>query len=131
MITLLKALDIGPDIIIDDGGDLFAVLHSRLPELCGDIIGGCEETTTGVIRLKAREREGKLKFPMIAVNDAHCKYLFDNRYGTGQSVVGQHYAHNNLIVAGKNVVVAGYGWCGRGVAIERAGFGRQCHYYRG
>ena len=120
---LMKALDIGPDIIIDDGGDLVAVLHSRLPELCGDIIGGCEETTTGVIRLKAREREGKLKFPMIAVNDAHCKYLFDNRYGTGQSVWDGIMRTTNLIVAGKNVVVAGYGWCGRGVARKGRGLG--------
>ena len=120
---LMKALDIGPDIIIDDGGDLVAVLHSRLPELCGDIIGGCEETTTGVIRLKAREREGKLKFPMIAVNDAHCKYLFDNRYGTGQSVWDGIMRTTNLIVAGKNVVVAGYGWCGRGVAMKGRGLG--------
>lgn len=120
---LMKALDIGPDIIIDDGGDLVAVLHSRLPELCRDIIGGCEETTTGVIRLKAREREGKLKFPMIAVNDAHCKYLFDNRYGTGQSVWDGIMRTTNLIVAGKNVVVAGYGWCGRGVAMKGRGLG--------
>ena len=120
---LSKVLDIEPDIIIDDGGDLVAMLHSSRQELCDGIIGGCEETTTGVLRLRAREREGKLKFPMIAVNDAYCKYLFDNRYGTGQSVWDGIMRTTNLIVAGKNVVVAGYGWCGRGVAVKARGLG--------
>jgi adenosylhomocysteinase len=120
---LNRTLDIGPDIIIDDGGDLVAVLHSSRQELCDRIIGGCEETTTGVIRLRAREREGRLRFPMIAVNDAYCKYLFDNRYGTGQSVWDGIMRTTNLIVAGKNVVVAGYGWCGKGVAMKAKGLG--------
>jgi len=120
---LNRALDIGPDIIIDDGGDLVAILHSQAPEVCSRIIGGCEETTTGVNRLRARERDGSLRFPMIAVNDARCKYLFDNRYGTGQSVWDGIMRTTNLIVAGKNVVVAGYGWCGRGVALKGRGLG--------
>lgn len=120
---LNRALDIGPDIIIDDGGDLVAILHSQLPDLCHRIMGGCEETTTGVIRLRAREKEGSLRFPMIAVNDARCKYLFDNRYGTGQSVWDGIMRTTNLIIAGKNVVVAGYGWCGRGVALKARGLG--------
>lgn len=120
---LSRVLDIGPDIIIDDGGDLVAMLHSSRQELCSKIIGGCEETTTGVLRLRAREREGNLKFPMIAVNDAYCKYLFDNRYGTGQSVWDGIMRTTNLIIAGKNVVVAGYGWCGRGVAMKARGLG--------
>ncbi|MBM7582603.1 adenosylhomocysteinase [Caldicoprobacter guelmensis] len=120
---LSRTLDIGPDIIIDDGGDLVAMLHSSHQELCDRVIGGCEETTTGVLRLRAREREGKLKFPMIAVNDAYCKYLFDNRYGTGQSVWDGIMRTTNLIIAGKNVVVAGYGWCGKGVAMKARGLG--------
>jgi adenosylhomocysteinase len=120
---LSRTLDIRPDIIIDDGGDLVAMLHSSRQELCDRIIGGCEETTTGVLRLRAREREGKLKFPMIAVNDAYCKHLFDNRYGTGQSVWDGIMRTTNLIIAGKNVVVAGYGWCGKGVAMKARGLG--------
>jgi adenosylhomocysteinase len=120
---LNKVLDIGPDIIIDDGGDLVSLLHSTRQELCSGIIGGCEETTTGVLRLRAREGQGQLKFPMIAVNDAYCKYLFDNRYGTGQSVWDGIMRTTNLIIAGKNVVVAGYGWCGKGVAMKAKGLG--------
>jgi adenosylhomocysteinase len=120
---LNAALDIGPHIVIDDGGDLVHLLHGERQELLPDIKGGCEETTTGVLRLKAREREGLLKFPMIAVNDAYCKHLFDNRYGTGQSVWDGIMRTTNLIVAGKNVVVIGYGWCGKGVAMKAKGLG--------
>ncbi len=120
---LNKTLDLKPDIIIDDGGDLVHLLHTTRSELVENILGGCEETTTGVLRLRAREREGELKFPMIAVNDAYCKYLFDNRYGTGQSVWDGIMRTTNLIVAGKTVVVAGYGWCGKGVAAKAKGLG--------
>ncbi len=120
---LNKALDCKPNIIIDDGGDLVHLLHTSRKELLPHVKGGCEETTTGVIRLKAMEREGILKFPMVAVNNAYCKYLFDNRYGTGQSVWDGINRTTNLIVAGKNVVVAGYGWCGKGIAMRAKGFG--------
>ena len=120
---LNAALDIHPDIVIDDGGDLVHLLHGERQELLPDIIGGSEETTTGVLRLKARDREGLLRFPMISVNDAYCKYLFDNRYGTGQSVWDGIMRTTNLIVAGKNVVVTGYGWCGKGVAMKAKGLG--------
>lgn len=120
---LNATLDIRPNIIIDDGGDLVHLLHTTRQELLGDIIGGCEETTTGVLRLRARERENQLRFPMLAVNDAYCKYLFDNRYGTGQSVWDGVNRTTNLIVAGKNVVVIGYGWCGKGVANKAKGLG--------
>lgn len=120
---LNAALDIRPDIVIDDGGDLVHLLHGERKELLPNIIGGSEETTTGVLRLKARDREGLLKFPMISVNDAYCKYLFDNRYGTGQSVWDGIMRTTNLIVAGKNVVVIGYGWCGKGVAMKAKGLG--------
>jgi len=118
-----KALEFGPDIIIDDGGDLVNLLHTDMAELSGNILGGCEETTTGVIRLKALERDKKLKFPMFAVNDADCKHLFDNRYGTGQSVWDGIMRTTNLNVAGKTAVVAGYGWCGKGVAARAKGLG--------
>ncbi len=117
------ALGYKPNIIIDDGGDLVNLLHTSRKELLPHIMGGCEETTTGVLRLKAMEQEGILKFPMIAVNNAQCKYLFDNRYGTGQSVWDGINRTTNLIVAGKNVVVAGYGWCGKGIAMRAKGFG--------
>lgn len=120
---LHKALDSKPDMIIDDGGDLVSLLHGERSELAANILGGSEETTTGVIRLKALEAEGKLKFPMVAVNDAYCKYLFDNRYGTGQSTWDGIMRTTNLVVAGKNVVVAGYGWCGKGVAMRAKGMG--------
>lgn len=116
-------LEHGPNIIIDDGGDLVGMLHSKRPDLAAGVFGGCEETTTGVIRLKAMEREGILKFPMIAVNDAKCKHLFDNRYGTGQSVWDSIMRNTNLIVASKTVVVVGYGWCGRGIAMRAAALG--------
>ncbi|MDF2564570.1 MAG: Adenosylhomocysteinase [Massilibacillus sp.] len=120
---LHKALDSKPDMIIDDGGDLVSLLHGERSDLAANILGGSEETTTGVIRLKALEAEGKLKFPMVAVNDAYCKYLFDNRYGTGQSTWDGIMRTTNLVVAGKNVVVAGYGWCGKGVAMRAKGMG--------
>lgn len=118
--SVLKA---EPDLIIDDGGDLVSMLHSELPHLIAKIRGGCEETTTGVHRLKAMEQDGCLRFPMFNVNDAMCKHLFDNRYGTGQSVFDGIDRTTNLIVAGKTVVVAGYGWCGKGVAMRAKGLG--------
>lgn len=112
-----------PHIIIDDGGDLVGLIHHRRPDLGAEVWGGCEETTTGVIRLKAMERQGILKFPMVAVNDAQCKHLFDNRYGTGQSVWDSIMRNTNLIIAGKTVVVGGYGWCSRGIAMRGAALG--------
>ncbi len=113
----------GPNIIIDDGGDLVNMVHSEMPELIPNIIGGCEETTTGIIRLEAMNKAGALKFPMVRVNNADCKHLFDNRYGTGQSVWDGINRTTNLIVAGKIVVVAGYGWCGKGTAMRAKGLG--------
>lgn len=118
-----KTLENGPDIIIDDGGDLVGMLHTEMPELADKVWGGCEETTTGVIRLRAMEADGILKFPMVAVNDAKCKHLFDNRYGTGQSVWEAIMHCTNLILPSKKVVVAGYGWCGKGVAKYAAALG--------
>jgi adenosylhomocysteinase len=122
---LIKALETEPDLIIDDGGDLISILHSERRDLLPKVRGGAEETTTGILRLKAMEKEGSLQFPMIAVNDAFCKYLFDNRYGTGQSVWDGINRTTNLVVAGKTVVVAGYGWCGKGVAMRAKGLGAQ------
>ncbi len=118
-----KVLEIGPNIIIDDGGDLVHMMHTRYQDLIPNVIGGCEETTTGVIRLKAMDAAGDLKFPMVLVNNADCKHLFDNRYGTGQSVWDGINRTTNLIVAGKIVVVAGYGWCGKGVAMRAKALG--------
>lgn len=112
-----------PNIIIDDGGDLVGLLHNQRPDLAEEVWGGCEETTTGVIRLQAMEAEGILKFPMVAVNDAQCKHLFDNRYGTGQSVWDSIMRNTNLIVAAKTVVVVGYGWCSRGIAMRASALG--------
>ena len=123
MDDIRRVLEIGPNVIIDDGGDLVSTLHNEYPELLSGVIGGCEETTTGILRLKAMAAEGKLKFPMMLVNDADCKHLFDNRYGTGQSVWDGINRTTNLIVAGKDVVVAGYGWCGKGVAMRAKGQG--------
>jgi adenosylhomocysteinase len=120
---MVKALEGKPDLIIDDGGDLVTILHAERPELMVNVRGGAEETTTGILRLKSLEKEGKLKFPMIAVNDAYCKYLFDNRYGTGQSVWDGINRTTNLVVAGKTVIVCGYGWCGKGVAMRAKGLG--------
>ena len=105
-----------PNLLVDDGGDMVAILHSEFPELLSGLYGGCEETTTGIQRLKAMEKDGALMIPMLAVNDARMKFLFDNRYGTGQSVWDAVMNVTNLVVAGKVVVVAGYGWCGKGVA---------------
>lgn len=116
-------LDTRPDLIIDDGGDLVSMLHEKRPEQTTEIRGGCEETTTGVLRLQAMAKEGTLRFPMLAVNDAQCKYLFDNRYGTGQSVWDGIMRTTNLVVAGKTAVVVGYGWCGKGVAMRAKGLG--------
>ncbi len=118
-----KVLEAGPNIIIDDGGDLVTMIHKEYPHLIPGVIGGCEETTTGILRLKAMDAAGELKFPMMLVNDADCKHLFDNRYGTGQSVWDGINRTTNLIVAGKTVVVAGYGWCGKGVAMRAKGMG--------
>ena len=112
-----------PNIIIDDGGDLVGMLHTGRPDLAEEVWGGCEETTTGIIHLKAMEREGILKFPMVAVNDAACKHLFDNRYGTGQSVWDSIMRNTNLIIASKTVVVVGYGWCSRGIAMRADALG--------
>lgn len=120
---IFMALEHHPNIIIDDGGDLVGMIHTSHPELGDEVMGGCEETTTGVIRLKAMDEQGILKFPMVAVNDADCKHLFDNRYGTGQSVWTAIMANTNLIVAGKTAVVAGYGWCSRGIAMRAAALG--------
>ena len=115
----------GPHIIIDDGGDLVSLIHNHFPELIPNVLGGCEETTTGIHRLRALDRAGTLRFPMVLVNDAACKHFFDNRYGTGQSVWDGINRTTNLIVAGKTVVVAGYGWCGKGVAMRAKGFGAE------
>ena len=120
---LAKALDTRPEIIIDDGGDLVSMLHTKRRELLPGILGGSEETTTGVHRLHALAAKGKLEFPMIAANDAYCKYLFDNRYGTGQSTWDGIMRTTNLVIAGKNVVIAGYGWCGKGCAMRAKGLG--------
>ena len=118
-----QVIKAAPNIIIDDGGDLVHIIHTEYPHLIENVIGGCEETTTGIHRLRAMNDAGKLKFPMVLVNDADCKHLFDNRYGTGQSVWDGINRTTNLIVAGKNVVVAGYGWCGKGVAMRAKGLG--------
>ena len=120
---LCEVLECEPDIIIDDGGDLVNLLHTKYTHLIPKVLGGCEETTTGIHRLRAMAKEGTLRFPMITVNDADCKHLFDNRYGTGQSVWDAIDNTTNLIVAGKNVVVAGYGWCGKGTALRAKGLG--------
>ena len=117
------SLDNCPDIFLDDGGDLVSALHGEKRELAKNVKGGSEETTTGVMRLKARQARGDLLFPMISANDALCKHLFDNRYGTGQSVWDGFSRTTNLIIAGKTVVIAGYGWCGRGCAMRAKGMG--------
>ena len=120
---LVKTLACHPHLVVDDGGDLINLLGGRCKEYADQLIGGCEETTTGILRLKAREREGVLPFPMVRVNNADCKHLFDNRYGTGQSVWTAIMDTTNLIVAGKTVVIAGYGWCGKGTAMRAKGMG--------
>ncbi|MDO8663577.1 MAG: adenosylhomocysteinase [Candidatus Wildermuthbacteria bacterium] len=120
---LNKALDTRPQITMDDGGDLVNVIHSKRKELLSDIISGTEETTTGVIRFRAMEKDGALDYPVVAVNDALSKYLFDNRYGTGQSTIDGLLRATSVLLAGKNFVVAGYGWCGRGIALRAKGMG--------
>ncbi len=120
---LINTLSFAPDILIDDGGDLMSLLHGEYRHLGVNLIGGCEETTTGVHRLMAREKAGKLDYTMIDVNDANCKHLFDNRYGTGQSTLDGIMNSTNLMIAGKTFVVAGYGWCGKGLAMRAKGMG--------
>ena len=120
---LEEVLKVGPNIIIDDGGDLVHLMHTKYTDLIPNVIGGCEETTTGINRLRIMSRKGELKFPMVMVNDADCKHMFDNRYGTGQSVWDGICRTTNLIIAGKYVVISGYGWCGKGVTLRAKGLG--------
>jgi adenosylhomocysteinase len=119
------ALDNKPQLTVDDGADLVTTLHTQRQDLISDVIGGTEETTTGVIRLRSLEKAGGLKYPIIAVNDAQTKYLFDNRYGTGQSTIDGITRATNILWAGKKVVVCGYGWCGHGIALRARGLGSQ------
>jgi len=120
---LCRVLEVGPNIIIDDGGDLVHLMHTKYRELIPNVLGGCEETTTGIHRLRAMAKAGSLMFPMVMVNEADCKHMFDNRYGTGQSVWDAIMRTTNLIVAGKYAVISGYGWCGKGVALRAKGMG--------
>ena len=120
---LREVLKIGPNIIIDDGGDLVHLMHEEFANLIPSVIGGCEETTTGINRLRIMSAAGALRFPMVMVNDADCKHMFDNRYGTGQSVWDGICRTTNLIIAGKYVVISGYGWCGKGVSLRAKGLG--------
>jgi len=117
------ALDHKPHITVDDGADLVTILHTKRGDLIDDVIGGTEETTTGIIRLRSMAGAGKLRYPIVAVNDAKSKYLFDNRYGTGQSTIDGITRATNILWAGKKVVICGYGWCGRGVAMRAKGLG--------
>ncbi|MBI0584414.1 MAG: adenosylhomocysteinase [Methanomassiliicoccus sp.] len=121
--NLNAVLDMGPDFVIDDGADLITILHTTRRDLLANVKGGNEETTTGVVRLRSMAAEGKLEFPVISVNDAHMKFMFDNRYGTGQSTFDGFMNATNLLIAGKRLVVAGYGWCGRGIAMRAKGMG--------
>ncbi|MDR1954622.1 MAG: adenosylhomocysteinase [Candidatus Methanoplasma sp.] len=121
--NLNKVLDLRPDLIIDDGADLIAMVHTSRRDSIGNVKGANEETTTGVVRLRSMAAEGKLEFPVVSVNDAKMKFLFDNRYGTGQSAFDGWMNATNLVVAGKRLVVAGYGWCGKGVAMRAKGLG--------
>ena len=120
---LREVLKVGPNIIIDDGGDLVHLMHEEFADLIPGVIGGCEETTTGINRLRIMSAAGALRFPMVMVNDADCKHMFDNRYGTGQSVWDGICRTTNLIIAGKYVVISGYGWCGKGVSLRAKGLG--------
>jgi adenosylhomocysteinase len=120
-----QAISHKPHIVIDDGADVVTILHKEYPDLLVDIIGGTEETTTGVIRERAMEAEGILQFPIVAVNDADTKHFFDNRYGTGQSTIDGILRATNILLAGRTVVVAGYGWCGKGIATRIRGMGSQ------
>lgn len=121
--NLRVAAEFNPNIVLDDGGDLHSLIHSSYPTVASKVLGGTEETTTGVIRLKAMEKHGILKYPVIAVNNAYTKYLFDNRYGTGQSTIDGILRATNILIAGKTFVVAGYGWVGRGIALRAKGMG--------
>lgn len=121
--TINMVLDHKPDVIIDDGADMIMVLHNERTDVLKHIKGACEETTTGVHRLEVMHKDGALKFPVVAVNDAYTKYLFDNRYGTGQSSFDAIMGTTNMLIAGKSVVVCGYGWCGRGIALRAQGLG--------
>lgn len=121
--TINMVIDHKPDVIIDDGADMIMVLHNERTDVLKHIKGACEETTTGVHRLEAMHKDGALKFPVVAVNDAYTKYLFDNRYGTGQSSFDAIMGTTNMLIAGKSVVVCGYGWCGRGIALRAQGLG--------
>lgn len=118
-----SVIDLSPDFVVDDGADLITMLHTDRKDALDGVKGGNEETTTGVIRLRSMAEANVLKFPIISVNDAHMKYLFDNRYGTGQSTFDGFMNATNLLVAGKRLVVAGYGWCGRGIAMRAKGLG--------
>jgi len=120
---LNRVLDKKPEITMDDGGDLVGTIHSKRKELVKNIIAGTEETTTGVIRFRAMEKDGVLKYPVVSVNDAYSKYLFDNRYGTGQSTIDGILRSTSILLAGKNFITAGYGWCGRGIALRAKGMG--------
>jgi len=121
--NLDKVLDMRPQVVVDDGGDLTTIVHTRRRDLLEGIWGGCEETTTGVVRLRAMAKEGALAYPVMDVNDALMKHMFDNRYGTGQSTLDGVMTATNLLLAGRRVVVAGYGWCGRGIAMRARGMG--------
>jgi adenosylhomocysteinase len=121
--SLNKVLDMKPDFVVDDGADLIFLLHTKRKDMLSSVKGANEETTTGIMRLRAMAQEGSLKFPVMAVNDAYMKYLFDNRYGTGQSTMDGIMNATNLTLAGKSFVVAGYGWCGRGIAMRASGMG--------
>ena len=120
---LNSVLDLAPQVVVDDGGDLVTLLHTTRSDLLDGVWGGCEETTTGIVRLKAMERDGALRYPVIDVNDAQMKHLFDNRYGTGQSTLEGIMIGTNLLLAGRRMVIAGYGWCGRGIAMRAKGMG--------
>jgi adenosylhomocysteinase len=117
------ALDHGPQVIVDDGADVVSLIHQEREDLLSDVIGATEETTTGVVRHRALHRDGLLRFPVIAVNDAETKHFFDNRYGTGQSTIDGILRATNILLAGKTIVVAGYGWCGKGIAMRARGMG--------
>ncbi len=123
--NLNRTLEHKPSVVIDDGGDLISLVHTERRDLLDGIIGGAEETTTGIVRLRAMEKDGELKFPVMSVNDAYMKHLFDNRYGTGQSTIDGLMTATNLQLSGKNFLVGGYGWCGRGIAMRARGMGAQ------
>ena len=125
------AVDHRPQVTLDDGADVIGVLHTHRREQLGDVIAATEQTATGVIRLRAMERDGVLGFPVIAVNEARTKHLFDNRYGTGQSTIDGILRATNALLAGRVLVVAGFGWCGKGIALRARGMGARVHRLRG